>query len=399
MHNDEKSPKMEHRSRLIELNVMGVRVRLEVSGSRADEVVADVLATWDRCDAHLLDAEDASPVDEALTVRAMLDDDKALIEQAWKDGTIASELLAGVTEQLTPMITLKGIEHHSGDRVMLHASGLADPKTGRTALLVGPSGAGKSTASRTLAKALSYVSDETICVDALLDIAAYPKPLSLFPEGRTWGKEQISPTTLGLGVPPERLSLGALVMLSRNADGPEEPVVTELSTAEALVRLGEQTSYLGRLERPLHRLAEVVHAAGGAQLVEYREADSLVDIVNGLLEREPAPVAPAADESAPLVVTAELGEDVEPGELLRRCELHDLYVEDGAGVAFVDSRLIALSELATSMLLLLGAGPVSVNDLAASLVAEFGAPEGMDALDLTRGVVDELGRNGLLDYA
>ncbi len=55
-----------------------------------------------------------------------------------------------------------------------------------------------------------------------------------------------------------------------------------VSTVQAVALLAEHASYLAHLERPLARLADLVHAAGGLQVVTYAEAVHLAPLVEQL---------------------------------------------------------------------------------------------------------------------
>ena len=57
------------------------------------------------------------------------------------------------------------------------------------------------------------------------------------------------------------------------------PCVVPLDTIDALAELAPQVSFLGRFERPLQRLADVLRRAGGAQHVTYREAADLEPVL------------------------------------------------------------------------------------------------------------------------
>ncbi len=62
-------------------------------------------------------------------------------------------------DQLSSRATLAGIEARSGELLMLHAAGLADPQSGRVVACVAPSGTGKTTLSRAAAGTLLYVTN------------------------------------------------------------------------------------------------------------------------------------------------------------------------------------------------------------------------------------------------
>ena len=57
-----------------------------------------------------------------------------------------------------------------------------------------------------------------------------------------------------------------------------------MRTVLARAELAPQTSYLSRLPRPLHRLADALVATGGLRVVSYREAGSLLPVVRELMD-------------------------------------------------------------------------------------------------------------------
>ncbi len=182
-------------------------------------------------------------------------------------------------DRLSPVITLAAIEAQAGLLLMLHAAAVADPKTGRAIAMVGPSGAGKTTATRVLARRWGYLTDETVGVRPDGTIAAYPKPLSIKVESSPY-KEQHSIDDLGLAATPTTAHLHRVVLLER--DDSAEPWLEEISTVRALALLAPETSYLSRLERPLHRLAELLGPTGLRRL-HYREAEQLPALVEQIL--------------------------------------------------------------------------------------------------------------------
>ncbi len=385
--------------RTLELTAFGVPVRIRVGGRGRDEAAEQILTAWARCGVRELSPAEAAAEFSGASVGAVLDPDEAVHELAWEQNSAAAETVEILASVFTSAVTMKAIEAARAKLVMVHAAGLADLETGRTAILVGASGAGKSTVSRTLGKHFGYVSDETIAFTEQRGVLPYPKPLALMPTDRDWGKIQHSPESLGLLAAPADLSLGAIVFLSRSVDGPETPEVREVPVAEAIALIGEQTSYFAELDRPLHRVAELVRAAGPAVQVAYREAEDLLPVLTDLLAR-PLPAEPPPAPQVPPSL-AELDYDIEPfGKRFTRSDLLDFYVDDDAAVALtLDGRAIVLSALASRVMTLIGEGETTVAHLAAVLTDEFGEPPvdyDNPALRLADDVVADLIGNGLV---
>lgn len=183
---------------------------------------------------------------------------------------------------LSSSLTLAAIERQAGRVWMLHAAALADPATGATVALVAPSGTGKSTAARTLARRWGYVTDETAAIAPDGRVLPHPKPISIVRPGTTV-KAQVSPEEAGLVRPDAEPWLAGIVVIER--DGSVPVATAPIRTAAALARLGEQTSYLARMERPLALMASLIERAGGVTLARYREAADLEPLVAGLMER------------------------------------------------------------------------------------------------------------------
>jgi hypothetical protein len=241
---------------------LGHRIDITVTGDGAADLTARAEDAWERC---LATDELAPRVAHRLRVVV-------------RAGTMASRSVSAVSapsheaamEMLSQAVTLVGVTASAGQLLMLHAAGLADPATGRTAVLVGPSGMGKSTATRALCRDWGYVSDETVALTGAGAIVAYPKPLSLIQQGH-W-KRQASPSSLGLAMAPQHLEPAGLVLLDRRPDG--RGSMRTVGLTEAVARLAEQTSFLSHLERPLQRIAALVREAGCVE-VSYAETDQL----------------------------------------------------------------------------------------------------------------------------
>ena len=386
--------------RTFHLTVFGVPVRLIIGGRGRDEFAERVLYLWKRCDIREVTGVDVAAEFDGAVVRGVLDPDEAVHEAAWALDSVAAETVEIAESVLTPAVTMAAITWARGKKVMLHAGAIAHPETGRTAVLIGASGTGKTTATRTLATQFGYVTDETVAVAADGSIQSFAKPLALLPEDRAWGKRPHSPDEFNLLPAPAQLSLGALVLLTRDPDGPDVPEVRELSTIEALPLVGEHTSYFGELDQPLHELAALIRSVGSVRHVTYREAATLTDLVAELLATPPVPAPPLLPVSPPL---AELDYDVEPfGRTIARRELRDFYVEDdGAAAMTLDGRVLALSALAGRIMTLIGDTPTTLAPVAAALTDEFGEPPGdMDhqAMRLADDVVADLVGSALLDH-
>ncbi|GAA1945873.1 hypothetical protein GCM10009798_01060 [Nocardioides panacihumi] len=183
---------------------------------------------------------------------------------------------------LSSALTLGVIERQAGRLWMLHAAALADPASGATVVLVAPSGTGKSTAARTLARRWGYVTDETAGIAADGRVVPHPKPLSIV-RPTTTVKAQVSPADAGLVRPEAAPWLAGIAIIER--DGASPVATTPVRTAVALARLGEQTSYVARMERPLSFMASLIERAGGVRLARYREAAELEPLVAELMER------------------------------------------------------------------------------------------------------------------
>ena len=231
-------------------------------------------------------------------------------------------------DQLSSRATLAGIEARSGDLLMLHAAGLADPQSGRVVACVAPSGTGKTTLSRAAAGKLLYVTDETVAVTRSGEVVRYPKPLSVKQRGDGWApKSQHRPQSFGLEVAgASGLTLGAVVLLTRVRDRGEDPapyaalparlgvaenpgnpgvsgvtgtlgtsgspevsepaappVLEEVDLFDAIVALVSELSYLGRMPEPLHWLAETLLGVGGVRRLRYREAEQAIPVLQELL--------------------------------------------------------------------------------------------------------------------
>jgi hypothetical protein len=193
--------------------------------------------------------------------------------------------VASALHHLSPTVTTAAIDAQAGELVMLHAAALADPATGRTAVLVAASGTGKTTASVTLGKTFAYLTDETAAITQDGVVLPYRKPLSIIDGGHL--KKQIAPSELGLLSIERECRLAALLVIERDPLHPGAPLVEPLDTVDAIAAVAPQSSYLPSMDKPLHRLAELIHLTGGAHRVRYAESAHLAAVLRELLAVNP----------------------------------------------------------------------------------------------------------------
>ena len=372
---------------VVAVTALGTQVHVEVAGGHADSLADDLVRAWSRCDARLVD-DAAGP-----SVRVVVDDDPAAVEDAAAHGAIAGPSGTVVGDQVALAVTLQAMEANEGDLLMLRAAAVADPETGRCVVLVGPAASGRSSAARTLGRHFGYVTDETVAVAAALDLLPYSKPL-LSTDDPALGLR--SPDDLGLRQAPGDLRPAAVLLLEHHAEGFVPPVLTELPTAEAIAHLSGNASHLRSLDKPLHRLAALVEEVGGVHRVDYREADDLVAVTQQLLNHPPS--RDIETEAAPEPTVVELlGPDTtDGGERVRRSDFVDFHVSDGVGCVMLGETVVALSFLATRVLTLLGDGSASLDRLGEALLVELGEPESGDARSLVQTHVDDLVEVGVL---
>ena len=254
---------------------LGVAVTVRCLGARAEELYGAVRSAWRDC-------LYAGSSDADLVVTATLDDSSPAGWEADARGEVWGDNLDVVLHNLSPAITTAAISSRAGELLMLHAAGLAHPRTGDCVALVAASGTGKTTVSTTLGRRLAYVSDETVAIGPDLRVVPYPKPLSVLEEPDSPLKRQVPASELGLHPVAGASRLSGILLLERDPAGPVLEV-EEVSTVRAIAHLAPQISYLSRLERPLHRVAEAVDGAGGLLRVRYREAARLAELVHALV--------------------------------------------------------------------------------------------------------------------
>ena len=363
-----------------------VRIELDDTVSPAEQ--QEITAHWsdliiDAADepAHIIRAGVGSPTEERASA--------SLIAPS-------ADILA---DQITSEVTLAGVTRLRGEALMLHAAAVSTDD-GRVIGFVGPSGRGKTTASRALGSAFAYVTDETLAIRPDGTVVPYAKPLSL--GERPGHKRTESASALGLTptVDPD-LRLAALVLLDRE-QAVQQPYIEQMAVTEVLAELVPQTSFLTELEHPLRTLAELVISTGGVRRVVYSEADTLPDLVEGILA--------AADPAEPLLTDVATPErDCDCFSDLLEAERTGLTKARPAGPSgtyrraghldalLVDDQLLVLTPGIVTVLD--GVGPIvwlAANDStedelrSAALRQLPEPPEGVDPVAVIAAVIDEL---------
>jgi hypothetical protein len=253
------------RPAIVTLFALGVRIELNISGSDADKLAPMIREAWHRCVA----AHDGG-ADLTLSVGGA-------------DADVTGVSPEALLDNLAMRINREVSRHRAGKLLMIHAATLADPTTGRVAVLAGPSGAGKTTLCTVLGREFGYVSDEIAGITNDGRLVTYEKPLSIVEHGTVWRKSSISPTHLQLQPVPSQLTLGVVMLLDRSDDGPLVPETESLPTIDAIAALAPHTFQLGALSDPLHKLAAALKVTNGARHVRYREARTLLPLLRRLM--------------------------------------------------------------------------------------------------------------------
>ena len=252
----------------LELSALGARLRIDLRGVPA-ESVQHLRAVWHLC----LISSDTAALDAGV-----VDAGEWFTPGATPTGH------SGALMRLTQEVTRRLIAARAGTVLMLHAGALAHPVTGASVVYVAPGGTGKTTLSRKLGPALRYLTDETVAVTAASEILPYPKPLSVRREPHDGIKDECAPGSLGLhptAVPPW---VAGIVVLAREPDL-KEPITELVGLLDALMMVGPETSSLALLDRPLHRLADLIESTGGLRMLRYSEAEQLLPVIHEITSR------------------------------------------------------------------------------------------------------------------
>lgn len=251
--------------RTVELHALGARLRVDL-GAAPTALVDSFRRVWRRC-------LTPPPWGGDEVDAGVLHVDSAV------GGAGGPASVEGVLTWTTQQVTAALITAQAGRLLMFHAGALSSPETGATLVYVAPGGTGKTTLSRTLGRQFAYLTDETVGITEDQHVLPYPKPLTLRRPGAGRVKFENSPDDLEMREPVARPWVAGVVILRRD---PEHHGVSvqPLDVADALLRLAPETSSLTRLQRPLHRLADLGAGTGGFRLVRYAEAADLADLVH-----------------------------------------------------------------------------------------------------------------------
>lgn len=252
---------------VVRLAALGTHLEVRCLGDSADVIASALQTSWSRC---LGDDGDAVRDTNTLRIDAHLDDPRRLAHQLmWTTQHITRALIAG----------------QAGHLLMLHAGAVSHPETGASLVYVAPGGTGKTTLSQLLGQRFGYLTDETVGITQDSAILPYPKPLSVRQPGAPHLKDELSPDVLGLLPAPISPWVARIIVLDRDPGLGASVDMEELSVMDALFAVVDETSSLSWLDRPLHRLAELLEASGPVLRVRYSEAsdieDDLVALVTG----------------------------------------------------------------------------------------------------------------------
>ena len=248
---------------VLRLGALGTHLEVRCIGDSADVLASALRASWSRC---LGDGDGRAS--DTLHLDAHLDD----------PGRLAHQLM-GTTQEITRTL----IAAQAGRLLMLHAGAVSHPVTGASLVYVAPGGTGKTTLSRLLGQRFGYLTDETVGITDTGAILPYPKPLSVRRPGAPHLKDELSPDGLGLLPAPIAPQVARIIVLDRSPELATGVELEELCVMDALFAVVEETSSLSWLDRPLHRLAELLEASGPVLRVRYAEASDIEDDLVALL--------------------------------------------------------------------------------------------------------------------
>lgn len=361
-------------SRSFAVEVLGVHFSISVVSGLDKSAVASLERAWSRCASNRLWAESKAcgPEVPELPFSAVITYDTKSSDGGRID--LQAPTFEGLAESITSELTLAAILEQAGKLTMLHACGVAAPD-GAVVALVAKSGTGKTTASASLGRKFSYVTDETVAIRDDGTVLPYPKPLSV-KQAAGGSKLQIGPDELGLLDAPERPRIGAIVLLNRIQDPPQVPSLAPVPLADAVLALIPETSSQHMMTDPLQSMCRLIESVGGVWQVTYTEAEDLSDVLAPLLlAGGRAPEAGGSTQwSLPRPTRA--GEPIPDGWLRRAYVIDAVEVGDELVVLLKD-KVVRLSGIAPAIWDITAAA-VSEVDLVRGIGERHGLPTGYE---------------------
>ncbi|MFT4245115.1 MAG: hypothetical protein QM571_01130 [Micrococcaceae bacterium] len=265
----------------IKLNIMGKKIALVNEGGITDEQWTAIANKWSWL------ASSGSGKFTKLIMSVSEDNPAYPVNKDNEDQPryLWSKDIETIESHLSSTLTLMGIEHNKGKRIMLHACGISDEE-GQVVAFVAKSGTGKTTLARTLGAEIGYVTDETLVVDFEGNVTWYPKPLSVITDVGN-PKMQVGPKELAFIKPPKKLKLKKITLLDRDkesADKSKALQIKDVPLADAIMALTPELSHMKSVDKPLHRLAELIERTGGVSEMKYVEASSVLHDIDKLFQ-------------------------------------------------------------------------------------------------------------------
>ncbi|WP_440103388.1 PqqD family peptide modification chaperone [Glutamicibacter mishrai] len=221
-----------------------------------------------------------SPASEVGDQSSVMGNESLPLITMGKCNDVNAEAVASEFSTVVTRVSLHVLK--KANQLLLHAGGIADDH-GNVAVIVGPSGRGKTTTIREMAREYSYVSDETIAIDAEGRVLPYPKPLSVIVSEHKH-KQQIPSAQLGMKqLESNQLRIGSIVILERGKSGSKGDV-EPVSLAEALNLISSQSSYLTFVTHPLAFIARLMNETGGFKRLTAGSIDFLASLAPKLWE-------------------------------------------------------------------------------------------------------------------
>lgn len=360
-------------SRGFTVEVLGVHFTVSVGAAVEAADVTSLKLAWARCASERWLADDSPRKAEVpeLPFSAVITYDTTRSDGGRID--LQAPTFEGLAESITSELTLAAILEQAGKLIMLHACGVAAPD-GAVVALVAKSGTGKTTASTSLGRKFSYVTDETVAIRDDGTVVPYPKPLSV-KQAAGGSKLQIGPDELGLLDAPERPRIGAIVLLNRIQGPPQVPSLAPVPLADAVLALIPETSSQHMMTDPLQSMCRLIESVGGVWQVTYTEAEDLSDVLAPLfIDGRTLKGDGSTQWSLPRPTRAE---EPIPDGWLRRASVIDAVEVGDELVVLIEDEVVRLSGIAPAIWDITAAA-VPEEDLVRGIGERHGLPAGYE---------------------